>query len=330
MKKLFFIIIIVIIIFGIIYLSIGFYLANTILSNDHSCGIHEGSLPNTWSTKKDYQNYENAERVELRKNFDETLYHLNQWESVYFPSRDNKIKINGWLFNYFHNKPIVIIVHGIFPNGKCNYEPSLIASLLIKNGFNALTIDLRNYGQSSIISNYDNLGATEYQDVLGAFDFLQTIGFQKYQIGLMGISLGGSSVIYAAANDSNINAIWVDSAYAEFNMVLFDEIDRYGMPNIFGPALSLAGKLLTGIDVTTLSPVYSLIQNHKHYYFTHGEADERVYVRHFYFFKEHVLSNNINAVFWLVPDTHHVEAMLKHPKEYGLRMKNFFEKYLDK
>ena len=328
MKKLFLIISTTIIVFGIIYLGIGFYLAQTILSNDHSCGANEGSLPNTWSAKKDYQDYENVKRAELRKNFDETLYHLDQWEDVYFSSRDNKIKINGWLFNYFHNKPIVIVVHGIFPNGKCKYESSLIASLLIKNGLNALTIDLRNYGQSSVISNYDNLGATEYQDVLGAFDFLQTRGFKKHQIGLMGISLGGSSVIYAAANDSNINAIWVDSAYAEFNMAFSDEIGRYGFPNIFCPALSLAGRLLTGIDVTALSPAYSLRQNDQHYYFTHGENDERVYVRHFHYFKEYILSNNINAEFWLVPDTYHVAAMLKYPKEYGIRMKNFFQKHL--
>ena len=40
-------------------------------------------------------------------------------------------------------------------------------------------------------------------------------------------------MIYAAANDSNINAIWVDSAYAEFNMALTDEIGRYGFPNVF-------------------------------------------------------------------------------------------------
>ena len=254
MKKLFLIIPTLIIILSIIYLGIGFYLAQTILSNDHSCGAHEGSFPNTWSAKKDDQDYENVKRAELRKNFDESLYHLDRWEDVYFSSRDNKIKINGWLFHYFHNKPIVIIVHGIFPNGKCKYESNLIASLLIKNGLNALTIDLRNYGQSSIISNYDNLGATEYNDVLGAFDFLQTRGFKKHQIGLMGISLGGNSVIYAATNDSNINAIWIDSAYAEFNMALSDEIGRYGFPNIFGPALSLAGELLTGIDVTSIKP----------------------------------------------------------------------------
>ena len=113
MKKLFFIVSTLIIIFGIIYLGIGFYLAQTILKNDHSCGAHEGSFPNTWSTKKDYQDYKNIERAALRKNFDESLYYLDQWEDVYFPSRDGKIKINGWLFNYFYNKPIIIVVHGI-------------------------------------------------------------------------------------------------------------------------------------------------------------------------------------------------------------------------
>ena len=89
MKKLFLIFLTLIIIFGIIYLSIGFYLAQTILRNDHSCGAHEGSLPNTWSAKKDYSDYENIKRVELRKNFDESLYHLNQWEDVYFSSNTN-------------------------------------------------------------------------------------------------------------------------------------------------------------------------------------------------------------------------------------------------
>ena len=79
---------------GIIYFGIGFYLAQTILSNDHSCGAHEGSFPNTWSAKKDDQDYENVKRVALRKNFDESLYHLDKWEDVYFSSRDNKIKIN--------------------------------------------------------------------------------------------------------------------------------------------------------------------------------------------------------------------------------------------
>ena len=52
----------------------------------------------------------------------------------------------------------MIIVHGIFPNGKCKSEPNLIAKKINKNGINALTIDLRNYGESTLVSHYENLG----------------------------------------------------------------------------------------------------------------------------------------------------------------------------
>ena len=327
MKKLFYIITGIIVFFIFLYFSIGFYLAHDILRIDHSCGAHEGSLPNTWSTKLDYQDYSILVKSELRKNFKSSEYHLNKWQEVYFPSRDEDIKISGWLFNYYLNKPVVIIVHGIFPNGKCKPESNLIASLLIKNGINALTIDLRNYGQSSIVSDYENLGLSEYKDVLGAFDFLQKIGFKKNKIGLHGISLGASTVIFAAEKEPNIKAIWSESSLAEFNMILQDEISRYVAPHDFGLAVSFAGKVLTGIDPRKLSPAYALSKQ-QHYFFTHGDKDQRILIKHFNFIKQYVLSNNINADFWLVKDAYHVDAMLKYPNEYGLKMKSFFEKHL--
>ena len=196
------------------------YIAYDILKIDHSCGAHEGSLPNTWSTQIDYQDYSIIAQNKLRKTFDSSKYHLDEWQEVYFPSRDRNIKISGWLFYYFQNKPIVIVVHGINPNGKCKSEVNLIASLLIKEKINALTIDLRNYGQSDTVSKYEDLGLQSYKDVLGAYDFLQKIGFESNQIGLHGISLGASTVIFSAHHEPNIRAVWADSALAEFNPTL--------------------------------------------------------------------------------------------------------------
>jgi len=325
-KKLSYILIFILFIF-ILYLGIGFYLANTILKINSTCGLHEGSLPNTWSTSADFHEYKNLSRSQLRKTFPSEDYHLDLWQEVYFSSRDEEIKISGWLFNYYENRPIVIVVHGIFPNGKCKPESNLISSLLIKNGINALTIDLRNYGQSSKVSKYENLGLSEYRDVLGAYDFLLKIGFKKHQIGLHGISLGGTSVIFAAEKEQSIKAIWLDSTLAEFKMILKDEISRYGMPHDFGLAVSIAGKILTGIDPTKLSPAYSLSKK-QNYFFTHGENDLRILTHHFDFIKKYSLENNINAEFWLAKDSYHVDAMFKYPEEYGLRMKIFFETFL--
>ena len=115
MKKIIYILGSLLFIISFIYLGAGFYLANTILKIDPSCGLHEGSLPNTWSTKIDHHEYSNVSRSRLRKNFPSKNYHIDNWQSVYFPSRDKDIKISGWLFNHFDDRPVVIVVHGLFP-----------------------------------------------------------------------------------------------------------------------------------------------------------------------------------------------------------------------
>ena len=327
MKKLFLYIFGIILFSLITYVSIGYYIAYSILRIEANCGLHKGSLPNSWDTKIDHHTYSVLERKILREYFPSSQYHLNEWQDVYFPSRNNNIKLNGWLFNYYKNRPIVIVVHGIFPNGKCKPESNLIASLLVKNNINALTIDLRNYGQSETVSSYENLGLSEYKDVLGAFDFLKKIGFESNKIGLHGISLGASTAIIAASKEKNINAIWSDSSLAEFNLILKDEISRYGMPNIFGPIVSLIGKILTGINPSELSPVNKL-SSMQYYFFTHGEKDKRIPVHHFQYIKDFSILNNINAEFWLVKDSYHVDAMFKYPEEYGVRMRKFFDKHL--
>ncbi len=327
MKRLFQLLIGLIILFIFSYYAAGFYVAYQILKIDHSCGLHEGSLPNKWSTSIDAHQYKNISQKTLRENFPFKDYFLNDWQDVYFVSRDKDIKLNGWLFNYFPKRPIIIVTHGINPNGKCKSESNLVASLLVKKNFNVLTIDLRNYGQSDKVTSFDDLGLKSYNDILGAFDFLKKIGFKDNQIGLHGISLGASTSIFAAYNEPEILATWADSSLAEFDMILKDEIARYGLSIEFGPAVSLAGKILTGIDPTSLSPALKLSTTQS-YFFTHGDSDTRVLTRHFDYFKEYTSKNNINAEFWLVEESDHLDGMLKYTDEYAERMEIFFNSKL--
>ncbi len=327
MKRLFKYILSFILLLCIIYYSAGFYVAYQILKIDHSCGPHEGSLPNKWSTSIDAFQYNDITQKKLRENFPFADYYLEKWQDVYFVSRDKDIKINGWLFNYFPSRPVVIVTHGINPNGKCKSESNLIASLLVKKKFNVLTIDLRNYGQSDRVSKFDDLGLKSYNDILGAFDFLKKIGFKSNQIGLHGISLGASTSIFAAHNEPEILAVWADSPIAEFDMALKDEIARYGLSIEFGPAVSFAGRILTGIDPKSLSPAIKLTKTQA-YFFTHGDRDRRVLPRHFDYIKEYSLINDINADFWLVEDSNHVDAMLKYPEIYAEKMELFFNSNL--
>jgi hypothetical protein len=311
----------------VVYFTAGFYVAHQILKIDPTCGLHEGSLPNSWSTKVDSHEYSILAQQKIRENFNSEDYYLDEWQDVYFQSRDSDIKINGWLFNYFPNRPIIIVTHGISPNGKCKSEVNLIAGLLANKNFNVLTIDLRNYGQSDTVSNYDDLGLESYNDILGAFDFLKKIGFKSNSIGLHGISLGASTSIFAADAEHEILAIWADSPLAEFNMILKDEIARYGLSIEFGPAVSLAGRILTGIDPRELSPAKKL-SDKQSYFFTHGDSDTRILTRHFNYFKEYTNKKNINAEFWLVEGANHLDAMLIYPEDYSTKMEEFFNKNL--
>ena len=328
MKKIIKYLLSFIIILFVVYYSVGFYVAYKILKIDYSCGLHEGSLPNKWSTEIDAHQYNDILQRKLRENFPFEDYYLEDWQDVYFLSRDKDIKINAWLFNHFPNRPIIIVTHGINPNGKCKSESNLIASLLVSKNFNVLTIDLRNYGNSDKVSKYDDLGLKSYQDILGAFDFLREIGFKSSKIGLHGISLGASTSIFAANAEPEILAIWSDSPIAEFKMALQDEIARYGLSIEFGYAVSLAGRILTGIDPTLLSPALKLTKKQS-YYFTHGDRDKRVLPRHFEYIKEYSSKNEINAEFWLVKDANHVDGMLKYPDEYANRMEVFFNSNLN-
>jgi hypothetical protein len=328
MKKFFLVILPSLIFFGfIIYLVAGFYVAYSILKIDHTCGLHENSKPNSWSTTIDSHEYSNLSRSRLRENFPANKYHLEEWQNIYFPSREKGIQLNGWLFNYFPDRPIVIVVHGIYPNGKCKPESNLIASLLIQEGINAMTIDLRNYGQSDIVSNYEDLGLKSYNDVLGAFDFLKKIGFESNLIGLHGISLGSVPVIFAANKEKDIRAIWADSSLAEFSMVLHDEIARYGLSIEFGPVVSFFGKFLSGVDPVDLNPAKQLTKD-QNYFFTHGDRDQRMLVRHYHYFENYTEENNIKSEFWLAENSYHVDGMFKYPNLYATKMKNFFEKNL--
>ena len=69
MKKIFSILSIFILFIFLVYSGIGFYIAYSILRIDPTYGLHEGSLPNTWSTKKDHQEYTELAKNELRKIF---------------------------------------------------------------------------------------------------------------------------------------------------------------------------------------------------------------------------------------------------------------------
>ena len=98
---------------------------------------------------------------------------MPHYESVRFPSRQPGINIAGWWVEGKPGAPAVILVHGL---GGCKNAIDVLvpAGMLWRNGFSVLMIDLRNIGESDFVDGRSTAGNVEYQDVLGAWDWLVT------------------------------------------------------------------------------------------------------------------------------------------------------------
>ena len=183
-------------------------------------------------------------------------------------------------------------------------------------------IDLRNHGQSDVVNGRMSAGNTEYNDPLGAFDYLQAQGYEAENIGLLGISLGAATSAIAFGEEPDMPALWLDSPFGDIIDVLDHAISNAGLP----PALVRPGAIqvagLFGIDFSTRTPV-NTIQNHNErpIYIVHGNADAQVPFES----GQSVHANaGPNATFLAFDGLDHVQAVYAEPEVYETELVAFF------
>ena len=118
--------------------------------------------------------------------------------------------------------PTVVVMHGY---GGTRDAMLPYASFLSNAGFHVFFFDARGVGHSAGVEV--TFGELEKQDVLGALDYLSTRPeVDKSRIAIMGVELGGSIGIMAAAEDSRIAAVIAEAPYASLELALQDALDR--------------------------------------------------------------------------------------------------------
>ncbi len=268
-----------------------------------------------------------ADLADQNVEVDETPYLMPNYQTVQFPSRDpDDITLDAWYVPGKDVAPTLIIVHGL---DSCKRSPSplLVAGMLHNAGYNTLLMDMRDHGDSEVEDNRYDAGTVEYRDVLGAWDWLvNEQNVPEDQIGLAGLSLGSAAALIAMGEEPRIEAIWVDSPYADLNDAITAELKRMSLPVFLKNAGIKVGQIVGGIDVTSRSPIQAIDHlNSRPIFITHGEQDERLSVEFAYQLEKAIIDNGSEVGFWIVEGSGHIMALFEHTEIYAQRLVTFFD-----
>lgn len=265
--------------------------------------------------------------------FSTTPYLMPIYEDIVFPSRDAKIMISGFYMPAQNideptTAPAVIIVHGL---NDCKRRTFILtaAGMLNKQGFNILALDLRDHGDSTIEDGRQAGGSEEFRDVLGGYDWLiSEKQIAENRIGLMGFSLGGSTVMIAAGEEPRIAAVWEDSGFGDLSKIISTELQRNGVPTIFGSGMVFIGQLIAGDALLAYQPLAEVAKfNGRPLYIVHGSNDTRVSVESATDIAAAINANGGQVIPWIT-DSKHIESIFYHTTEYEARLVQFFKQNL--
>jgi pimeloyl-ACP methyl ester carboxylesterase len=174
------------------------------------------------------------------------------YEPVTFPPPDRAISLRAWWIPGHRPRAALVFVHGGGDdNRNLPYGDGLaLARDLVSHGYALLMLDLRNYGESDGTAEGITYGDLEVNDVVGALDFLASREPQL-PLAAIGFSMGGATVLRAAARDTRLRAVIADSAFADARdvAVSFTRAST-GMPTLLAAAFVWSASTLHGVPLS--------------------------------------------------------------------------------
>jgi fermentation-respiration switch protein FrsA (DUF1100 family) len=256
------------------------------------------------------------------------------YRDVSFLSREDHLLLRGWFIpgvlpnGHLTTERTIIMLHGVHSN-RAALEAGLLdlSGALARHGFAVLAFDMRGHGQSAPAPL--SMGYFEQRDVLGAVDFLRS-GSLPYPelgrpraIGGWGISMGGTTMLLAAAREPAIRGVVADSAFAAFVPLI--EKDPI-MPDMFIPGVADAMSLLYGINYYAVRPVDIVASiAPRPLFFIQGTADTLVPPWNVKLLADAAsTAPHAHVQTWLVRDAQHIQSYHVMKAEYVNRVVTFF------
>ncbi len=257
------------------------------------------------------QSYAHPHRYQRELGDDPSQFDV-EFEIITLMTEDG-IELSAW-YTPSQNDAIILVVHGYG-----GARSALMHSFFAWHGYGVISWDARAHGESS--GDLVTWGYYERRDVKAALDYAQSLD-PAMKVGAFGESMGAATVLLAAAEQPQIQAVVTDSAFAAIG----DMIHIVSPYPIFRPFIQFFTERETGLTVDNLRPVDAIQHiSPRPVFIIQGAADQTVpsdsAQRLFDFAGE-------PKILWTEPDVGHVGMLTAYPDEYQERVIGFFDRYL--
>ena len=223
------------------------------------------------------------------------------------------IRLSAW-YTPPRKGAVILLAHGYGDN-----RPEWVHALLAKKGYGVLAWDARAHGESD--GEVSTIGYLEVLDVRAALDYVLAQPDINH-IGAWGGSMGGATLIRAAADFPEIEAIFIDSAFASLD----EEFDFLVPYPVINPLAKLIAEMQTGIPLDEINPLNDISQiSPRPVYIVHGTGDtvappdagEKLFN-----------AANEPRFLWVEEDAAHLSIHLVNERRYQRRLIGFFDEWL--
>lgn len=227
---------------------------------------------------------------------------------------EDGIRLSAWYTPPRKGAAVILVAHGFGDK-----RPEWVYEMLARKGYGVLAWDARAHGESD--GEISTVGYLEVLDVKAALDYALAQPNVTH-VGGWGGSMGAATLILAAAQFSQIEALFLDSSYIS----LENELDFLIPYPILNPLAKFLAEIKTGVELREVSPVDEIARiSPRPVYIVHStgdtvappEAGERLY----------------NAArepkfLWLEEGAPHQQIFLSDPRRYKRRLVGFFDEWL--
>ncbi|MDC3122437.1 prolyl oligopeptidase family serine peptidase [Acidimicrobiaceae bacterium] len=301
----------------IAYFGIGFYVYGESVAVP--CAIVESEKENR------PDNFTLGEKAD----WDPSKYFVQDYETVLINTNDDVV-LSGWWMETDKNAPTIIGLHGV-TSGKHSPDVLLVGGMLVSEGFNYLTFDFRDHGESTCEDGVHSAGQKEIYDVKAAIDWLTNEkDIPSENIGLHGSSFGAMVALMTQYISDDINALSIVDTPFDFATLVREELVYQEFPGFLFEPVNHYALLFEGVDITEISPEDGVSAGRNPMIIFNGVKSDRVLSHHT---DDLISAGNKYSVSMDIhryEELSHTEVMYAYPDEFQNKAVDFFKENLNR